>query len=123
MSRIRRGLLTVIALTCVAYGDETLAVSTASVVEFGGRGGDAFTLDAVSRDSVVVLLNPHGEDCTLRFPLNIGESMQIGAVTDDGDKQACTISLVSIINASTGLFSYSCANQSLSDQPRCPPPQ
>jgi len=121
MSRIGRGLLTLIALTCVAYGDETIAVSTESIVEFGGRGGDAFTLDAVSQDGVVVLLNPHGEDCTLRFPLKVGDSMLIGAAIDDGDKQVCTVSLVSILNASTGLFSYSCANQSRFDKPRCPP--
>ena len=121
MSRIWRGLLIAIALTCVAYADETLVVNTASVVEFGGRGGDAFTLETVSRNSVVVLLNPHGEDCTLRFVLNIRESMPISAVTKDGQKQACTVSLVSIVNTSTGIFSYRCSNQSLPDEPRCPP--
>jgi len=123
MARLWIGILAVVALTCEVLADETLAVSTTSVVEFGGRGGDAFTLDAVSQGGVVVLLNPHGEDCTLRFPLNIGDSMLIGAATDDGNRQACTVSLVSIINASTGLFSYSCADQSLSDKPRCPPSQ
>jgi len=123
MSRIWRGSLTAIALTCVAYADETLTLSTASVAELGGRGGDAFALDMVSRDSVVVLLNPHREDCTLRFALNIGESMQVGAVAEDGQKQSCTVSLVSTVSTSTGVFSFSCSDQRLPEEPRCPPPQ
>lgn len=123
MLRIWRGMLTAITLTCVACAEETLSLNTASVAEFGSRGGDTFTLEVVSRDRVVVLLNPGGEDCTLRFALRIRESMQVSAVTDDGQLQRCIASLVSIADASTGKFAIICSDKRLPDPPRCPPRQ
>ena len=123
MLRIWRGMLTAITLTCVACAEETLSLNTASVAEFGSRGGDTFTLEMVSRDSVVVLLNPGGEDCTLRFAVKIRESMQVSAVTNYGQLQSCTVSLVSIVDTSTGKFAVSCSDKRLPDPPRCTPRQ
>ena len=116
-------MLATIALAGLADAVETFALSVASVAEIGGWGGDAFTLERVSGNSVVVLLNPHDEDCTLRFALNISESMRVSAITNDGHKQSCTVSLVSIVNTLTGIFSFDCSNESLPDEPRCPTAQ
>jgi len=123
MARLWIGILAVVALSCEVLADETLAVSTESVVEFGSQGGDSFTLERVSHNGVVALLNPHGEDCTLRFPINTGESMLVSAGMTDGQQLVCTVSLDSIVDSSTAIFSYRCSSQSPSKERKCPPPE
>lgn len=121
MARLWIGVLAAVALTCEVPADETLAVSTESVVEFGSHDGDAFTLERVSHSGVVALLNPNGEDCTLRFPMNTGESMLVSAGMTDGQQLVCTVSLTSIVDSSTAIFVYHCFSQSPSKERKCPP--
>ena len=123
MVRLWIGIMAAVALTCEVLADETLAISTESVVEFGSQGGDAFTLERACNSGVVLLLNPHDEDCTLRFSLTTGESMLVSAGMTDGQQLVCTVSLASIVDSSTAIFSYRCSSQSPSEEWKCPPPE
>ena len=103
------GVLVAAALPCASRADELLTVTPASVVAFGRDGGDTFGLQRLSRDTVIVLVRPRGEVCTLRFPLNVGESLLLRATASDGQPLVCKASLVSVVEGSSAEFSYRCS--------------
>ena len=51
----------------------------ADTVTIGDGDGDSFMLERISPNdnSVVVLLRPKGEDCTFRFAVDVGRSVQL----------------------------------------------
>jgi hypothetical protein len=113
----------VVALTSsldTARAQETVEVTPWTAAEFGGKGGDALSLEKVTPTGAVVLLNPHGEDCTLRFAMKIGEKVHLRGVTV-GDQQAvCEVLLVSATEAPSAIFTFACLNQTPSAERKCP---
>jgi hypothetical protein len=105
----------------IALAQETVEVTPWTAAEFGGKGGDALSLEKVTPTGAVVLLNPHGETCTLRFPMKIGEKVYLRGVTV-GDQQAvCEVLLVSASEAPSAIFTFECLNQTPSAERKCPP--
>jgi hypothetical protein len=104
-----------------ALADETVEVTPWTAAEFGGKGGDALSLEKITPTGAVVLLNPHGETCTLRFPMKIGEKVRLRGATI-GDQQAvCEVLLVSATEAPSAIFTFACLNQTPSAERKCPP--
>lgn len=114
------GFLFAVTLACGVRADNLIAVTTSSAVSFGAEGGDTFGLEEVSSRNVMVLLSPRGEDCTLRFPLEIGESLLLRSGPGQGAQIVCEAALVSIEPGSRAQFSYACNDQTVSNEPKCP---
>ena len=112
------GLLFAAAFPYSGHTDETSTLTPNSVAAFGTMGGDTFGIERISKDSVVVLVRPSGEDCTLRFPINIGESLSLRA---DGQSMLCQASLVSTDQDKKAQFSARCTPQISSNERKCPP--
>ncbi len=104
-----------------ALAQETLELTPWTAAEFGGKGGDALSLEKITPTGAVVLLNPHGESCTLRFPMKIGEKVYLHGATV-GDQQAvCEVLLMSATESPSAIFSFECINQTPSAEHKCPP--
>jgi hypothetical protein len=100
---------------------ENFVVDRSSVVAFGTEGGDTFGLERVFKNRVFVLFQPRGEDCTLRFPLNVGETLRLRAGSDGTDKDlVCEASLLSIDKKSHTTFSARCSTEPASHDKKCP---
>lgn len=98
-----------------------IEVTPATVVAFGAYGDEASIERAPSSTSAIVLLNPHGEDCTLRFELEIGESLLLRA-GGDGQRLLCELGLVSVVNSAAVQFAYTCSPQDWrADEAKCAP--
>jgi len=103
-----------------ALAQDTVEVTPWTAAEFGGEGGDALSLEKITPRGAVVLLNPHGEDCTLRFAMKIGEKVRLRGATI-GDRQAvCEVLLISATESPSAIFTYECLNQTPSAARRCP---
>lgn len=100
---------------------ETLEVSPWTVAEFGGPGGDALSIEKVSRTGVILLLNPHGEECTLRFPMKIGEKIRVRGATVNEQQAVCEVLLISTTEEPSAVFSFECLSQTPSTKRTCPP--
>jgi hypothetical protein len=112
-----------VAMPCALRAEGTFPVTRSSVISFGEGGGDAFGLDGISRDdaTVLVLIQPQGESCTLRFPIRIGEVLKLRASDAKGHPLVCEASLVSITDEATARFSSRCSEQAARDtEPKCP---
>ncbi len=97
----------------------TIEVTPATVVALGAIGDEVSIEGAPDSASAVVLVNPYGEDCTLRFILNVGESLLLRASAEGGQEALCELGLASIVNSSTAQFVYSCVNQAWNTEPKC----
>jgi hypothetical protein len=105
-----------------ALADE-LEVTPWTVARFGGSGGDLLSIEKVSPTGAIILLNPHDETCTLRFPMSVGEKVYIRGATV-GDQQAvCEVYLRSTTEAPSAVFTFECLNQTPSAERKCPPPR
>jgi hypothetical protein len=103
-----------------ALAQQSVEVTPWTVAEFGGKGGDALSLEKLTPTGAIVLLNPHGEDCTLRFPMKLGEKVYLRGATV-GDQQAvCEVLLLSSTEAPSAVFTFECLNQTPSAERKCP---
>ena len=109
-----------ILFASVGYAGETFTVTPSKVVSFG-TGGDTFGLDRVSEDTVLVLVRPRGEDCTLRFPIRVGDRLFLRTVSGGGQSLLCEASLVAIVDGRSARFSARCQQQTTSTERKCPP--
>lgn len=116
-------LLAVTPLAAAPYADEAFTVTPGQAVSIGGGDGDAFAVERISRNdnAVVVLLHPKGEDCTFRFSVNVGQSVQLRTQASDGQSFLCKATLRPIIDDSRAQFAAECAEQSHADERKCPP--
>jgi hypothetical protein len=103
-----------------ALAQETVELTPWTAAEFGGEGGDALSLERITRSGAVVLLNPHGEDCTLRFAMKIGEKVRLRGATIGDQQTVCEVLLVSATESPSAIFTYECLNQTPSAERRCP---
>jgi hypothetical protein len=103
-----------------ASAQQTLEVSPWTVAEFGGPGGDALSIEKVSGRGAVILLNPRGEECTLRFPLKIGEKIRVRGATVEEQQAVCEVLLISTTEAASAVFSFECLNQTPTSVRACP---
>lgn len=104
----------------VALAQDTVEVTPWTAAEFGGEGGDALSLERVTPIGAVVLLNPHGENCTLRFAMKIGEKVRLRGATVGDRQAACDVILVSSTESPSAVFIYDCLNQTPATEHRCP---
>lgn len=105
----------------VALAQDTVELTPWTAAEFGGKGGDALSLERITPIGAVVLLNPHGENCTLRFAMKIGEKIRLSGATI-GDRQAvCEVILASSTQNPSAIFLYECLSQTPTADRRCPP--
>lgn len=103
-----------------ARAQDTVEVTPWTVAEFGGEGGDALSLEKVTPRGAIVLLNPHGENCTLRFAMQIGEKAHLRGATLGDQQTVCEVLLLSVTENPSAIFSYECLNQTPSTERRCP---
>lgn len=99
---------------------QTLEVSPWTVAEFGGPGGDALSIEKISRTGAVVLLNPRGEECTLRFPMKIGEKIRVRGATVEEQQAVCEVLLMSTTESASAVFSFECLSQTPTSARACP---
>ena len=80
-------------------------------VTIGDGNGDSFMLERISPNdnSVVVLLRPKGEDCTFRFPVDVGRSVQLRIDSPLGQSFLCQATLRPIVDSQSVQFSAACA--------------
>lgn len=97
----------------------TIELTPERVVALGAFGDEASIEGARDSHSVVVLVNPYGEDCTLRFVVSVGESLVLRAGTEDGEQELCEFGLTAVVDRSTARFVYSCSRQPWSRDRKC----
>src|SRR5262245_58411821 len=115
-------LLAVIPLS-FARADETFSVTPEQAVTIGGGEGDTFGVESLSQKDrqAVVLLRPKGEDCTFRFPLAVGRSVQLRSQDASGQSLLCSATLRSIVDDKSAQFAADCKAQARSEERKCPP--
>ena len=104
-----------------ALAQDTVEVTPWTAAEFGGKGGDALSLEKITPKGAVVLLNPNGETCTLRFAMKIGEKVSLRGATIGNQQAICEVLLLSVTESPSAIFSYECLNQTPITERRCPP--
>jgi hypothetical protein len=100
---------------------DTVEVTPWTVAEFGGKGGDALSLEKITPTGAVVLLNPHGEDCTLRFAMKVGEKVRLRGATLGDQQSACEVLLMSVTENPSAIFTFQCLSQTPVADRKCPP--
>ncbi len=117
------GLLLAATPLSAPHADEAFTVTPGQAVSIGAGAGDAFAVERISRNenTVVVLLRPKGEDCTFRFSVNVGQSVQLRTQAADGQSFLCKATLRPIIDDTRAQFAEECAEQSPSNERKCPP--
>ena len=106
-----------------ALADETFSVAPEQAVTIGGGEGDTFGVESLSQKDrmAVLLLRPKGEDCTFRFPLFIGRSVQLRSEDASGQSLLCRATLRSIIDDKRAQFAADCTPQPRPTERKCPP--
>jgi hypothetical protein len=124
MPRVFRTILLFSGLLLGPAGaDDTFTVLPQQAVSLGEGNGDSFMLEAISPNdnSVVVLLRPKGEDCTFRFPVSVGQSVQLRIDSRLGQSFLCEATLRPVVNAGGVQFRARCAEKPASYERKCPP--
>lgn len=105
-----------------ALADETFSVAPEQAVTIGGGEGDTFGVESLSEKDrmAVLLLRPKGEDCTFRFPLFVGRSVQLRSQDASGQSLLCSATLRSITDDKRAQFAADCKAQPRSDERKCP---
>ena len=105
-----------------ALADETFSVAPEQAVTIGGGTGDTFGVESLSQKDrmAVLLLRPQGEDCTFRFPLFIGRSVQLRSEDASGQSLLCSATLRSITDDKRAQFGADCKPQPRSNERKCP---
>lgn len=109
----------VMALPATAHTDEMFTITAQSHVALGD-GGDSFGMEPASKQHVMILLNPDGEDCTLRFPLRQGEAFRMFVRQGLDQKLACEVSLSMTGKKETATFTSRCVMAEPDSSRRCP---
>jgi hypothetical protein len=106
-----------------AHADDTFTVLPQQAVTIGDGDGDSFMLERISpnNNSVVVLLRPKGEDCTFRFAVDVGRSVQLRIGSPLGPSFLCEATLRPIVDTKSVQFRAACAERPASAERRCPP--
>jgi len=115
--------LLVASLACIpANAEDTFAVAPQQVVAFGDGEGDAFAVESISPhdNSVTVLLRPQGEDCTFRFDVLVGRSVQLRTPTITGQQMLCRATLQPLTGDGTAQFGAECSEEPASSELKCP---
>lgn len=119
---IRLYAVFLVALPATARTDELFTLTPQSEVALGD-GGDTFGMEAPpSTRGVVILLNPDGEDCTLRFAMRPGEGFHIFVRAGIDQKLRCHVSLNNTAEGETATFTSHCEQVEALGGRRCPAP-
>lgn len=110
------------AVPASARTDELFTVTPSSQVALGEDGGDTFGMEPPSQDQVMILLNPAGEDCTLRFPLRKGETFQLRVRAGINQTLGCEVALNETRRDKTATFLSRCVETRDFGARRCPAP-
>jgi hypothetical protein len=103
-----------------ARTDEVFTLNPASQVMLGEEGGDTFSVEPPGPDEVTILLNPAGEDCTLRFPLRKGEAFELRIRAGLNQTLGCQIALSGTGKDATATFVSHCVETKSFGASRCP---
>jgi hypothetical protein len=98
---------------------QSFLVTPSKVVELGANG-DTFGIDELVGDTAFILIRPRGEACTLRFPIQVGDSLFIRTSDTDGRSTLCEAKLVSIVHDAGARFTTHCSRQDTSTDRKCP---
>lgn len=118
---IRLCAVFLVAVPASARTDEMFTITPDSQVALGD-GGDTFGMEVPSSSHVVILLNPDGEDCTLRFPLRHGDGFRLFVRAGLDQKLSCHVSLNTTGGSETATFSTHCEQVEADNERRCPAP-
>lgn len=117
---IRLTLVLLVAVPASARTDEMFTLNPTSQVMLGEEGGDTFSVEPPGSDEVTILLNPAGEDCTLRFPLRKGEAFELRIRGGLNQTLGCQVALSGTGKDKTATFVSSCVETQDAGAPRCP---
>jgi hypothetical protein len=122
-SVLRIILLTSVFLLRPANAEDTFTVLPQQAVSIGEGKGDSFMVERISpkENALVVLLRPKGEDCTFRFVVDVGQSVQLRIDTPLGQSFLCETTLRPIVDAQSVQFRAECAERPASQERKCPP--
>jgi hypothetical protein len=92
------------------------------MVTIGEGNGDSFMVERISpkENTVVVLLRPKGEDCTFRFVVDVGQSVQLRIDTPLGQSFLCETTLRPIVDAQSVQFRAECAERPANQERKWP---
>jgi hypothetical protein len=124
MLRVLRVIpLFAVLLLTPANAEDTFTVLPQQAVTIGEGKGDSFIVERISpkEHTVVVLLRPKGEDCTFRFAVDVGRSVQLRIDSPVGQSFLCQATLRPIVNSQSVQFSAACAERPASQERKCPP--
>jgi hypothetical protein len=100
---------------------ETLELTRETVATFGDSHSDALGIeDAAGEAGITVLVSPDGEDCTLRFPVQVGESLMLRASSAVEGPVVCEATLVSVGAGASAQFAYRCEARAWAPEQLCP---
>lgn len=116
---LRLTIAGMMAVPVTAHTDEMFTIDARSHVALGDSG-DSFGMEAPSKQHVMILLNPDGEDCTLRFPLRKGEAFRVFVRQGLDQKLACDVALSETGQAQTATFTSRCVLAEPDGARRCP---
>lgn len=102
--------------------DVDVWVAPQQVISIGDWHSDSFAIEQIeqARSRVLVLFRPKEEDCTFRFPLRIGRSVQLRVHALSGQSLLCAMTLRELSDTTTARFETECIEQPHSERPRCP---
>lgn len=114
------GVVMLMAMPASARTDEMFTVAASSHVVLGDEGGDTFGMEPPTKDQVMILLNPAGEDCTLRFPLRKGETFQLRVRSGINQTLGCEVALSATARNKSATFVSRCVELATFGERRCP---
>lgn len=117
---ILRSMALALVATPAAARTEEVFTLTPRAQAVLGDGGDSFGMEPPSQQHVMILLNPDGEDCTLRFPVKPGEGFRIFVRAGLDQRMVCHISLSGTGRGATATFSTHCEATAGEVERRCP---
>ncbi len=117
---IRLTAIVMIAAPAAARTDEVFTLTPQSQAVLGD-GGDSFGIEDSSKQQAMILLNPDGEDCTLRFPVKTGEGFRVFVRAGLDQRLVCDVSLSGTGHGPTATFSTHCVTATEeARERRCP---
>ena len=116
MPIVFQGLFLAAALPAPPAGQTTFTLTPKSQASIGIIGSDRLGVEEISAKSAVVLVWPNGEDCVLRFPVEIGDSV----VLRSGLSMLCQAELQSLEAGKKAKFSLRCIPSTATSERKCP---
>lgn len=118
---LRLSAVFLIAVPASARTDELFTITSEAHVALGD-GGDTFGMEPPSTHDVTILLNPDGEDCTLRFSLKKGEAFKLFVRAGLDQRLNCHVSLNETGKGQSATFKSQCELAETENERRCPAP-